>query len=221
MVKSFSKWSTYDQCPRKYKYRYKDRIPVIQTERNDAAQRGTRVHESVEHMLQGKREDVDEEIQEEFGEWLISLKNFDNIPELKFAIDKEFEVCDYDSPDCLVRGFIDLVVMPEVDGVPSVAGFEWKTGKLYDSHLAQKMLYGMVLLILYPDVKTTSITGVYFDHPKHNKKIVYSRSMLGTYKWMWLRRFDTMDADNVCAPNPSFLCKWCDYSKGNGGPCSF
>ena len=214
--KSYSKWGTYDQCPRKYKYRYNDRIPVLHTEKSEAAVRGTRVHDSVEHLFKGERTDVDEEIQD-YSEWLCSIKDsYDCIPEMRFALNNEFEACGYTDSDCLVRGFIDLVVKPE----NAIVAYEWKTGKEYPEHMDQKMLYGMVLLVLFPMVDEVSVTGVYFDQG-NNRKIIYKRAMLGTYKWMWLRRFETMDSDSVYAPNPSFLCRWCDYSKDRGGPCSF
>ncbi len=220
-AKSFSKWATYDRCPRQYKYRYTDKVAVIRTEKGEAAQRGTRVHNSVEELFKGTRPNVDEEIQDAYGEWLCSIRDgYECIPELKFALNQEFEVCGYYADDCLVRGFIDLVVKPEIDGKLSIAAYEWKTGKEWPEHLMQKMLYGMVLLVLFPQVDEVSVTGVYFDQG-HNRKIVYKRAMLGTYKWQWLRKFETMDADKTCAPNPNFLCKWCDYSKAKGGPCSF
>ena len=227
-AKSFSKWATYDQCPRKYKYRYRDKVAVIKTDKNEAALRGTRVHNSVEELFKGTRPNVDEEIQDAYGEWLCSIRDaYECIPELKFALNAEFESCDFDAPDCLVRGYIDLVVKDGKNSktgedveTPSIHGYEWKTGKEYPEHMQQKMLYGMILLILFPLVQEVSVTGVYFDQG-HNRKIVYKRGMLGTYKWQWLRKFEVMDKDTTCAPNPNFMCKWCDYSRASGGPCSF
>lgn len=217
-AKSFTQWSTYDKCPRKYRYRYRDHLPRIVTDKNEAAERGTRIHESVEDLFNVKREDVDEEIQDTYGEWLCSIRDaYEYKPEFRFALNREFEPCDYKDEDCIVRGFIDLVVFPDED---TVAAYEWKSGKEYPEHMHQKMLYGMSLLIAFPKTKEVKVTGVYFDQGM-NRPIVYKREMLPTYKWMWLRRFDTMDADETCAPNPTYLCNWCDYSKDKGGPCSF
>ena len=216
-ARSFTQWSMYDGCPRKFKYRYKDRIPVVQGVKSEAAIRGTRVHESIEHYFEDKRPDLDPEIHDNYFDFVEGLKdNYEYTAELKFAINKLWEPCDYKDENCLVRGFIDLVVFPE----GRLNAFEWKTGKEYDEHIHQKMLYGMVLLILYPDVKDATVTGVYLDQ-QMNRAVTYRREMLGTYKWMWDRRFSMMDNDEVCAPNPSFKCRWCDYSKANGGPCSF
>ena len=215
-ARSFTQWSTYDKCPRQFKYRYKDKLPLPRREKSEAAERGTRIHESVEHLFEGKREDVDPEIADMYQEWLLSIRGPDVVPELRFALDQNFEKCDYKDENCLVRGFIDLVIPFET----VVHSFEWKSGKIYPEHAHQKMLYGMVLLILYPKVKEVTVTGVYFDQGE-NQPVTYQRGMLGTYKWQWLRRFEVMESDEVCALNPNFMCRYCYYSKAKGGPCSF
>lgn len=217
-AKSFTQWGTYNQCPRKYKYRYRDKVVVSDRVKSPAAERGTEIHNTIEALFKDETNVLHPEIEENYGEFFRSLRStYDCEPEKRWAVNSAWEPCDYKDEDCLVRGFIDLFI--RMDNT-SVGVYEFKTGKEWDDHAAQKHLYGTVTLISEPDIKDVSVIGVYLDEQR-NRTTVYRTEMLSTYKWMWDRRLAMLDKDDICAPNPSFLCKWCDYSKDKGGPCQF
>lgn len=219
MPKSYSQWGMYNQCPRKYKYQYKDKLPAPYVP-SPAAERGTRIHESVEHFMLGQRPDLDEEIDDMYRDFFTGLRDeHEFIPEWQWAIGPEWEVCSYDNPSGVVRGFTDLLLWPD-SKKKSLHLYEFKTGQEYDDHIHQKLLYALAAFVHFPDVKDVTVTGLYFDKG-FNRITTYRAEMLINYKWMWERRFKQMDNDEVCAPNPSFKCKWCAFSKAKGGPCAF
>jgi len=61
---------------------------------------------------------------------------------------------------------------------------------------------------------------IYFDQGETHEN-QYDRNRLPTYQHLWDTRFSVMDDPRSYAARPSFLCRWCDYAKDNGGPCAF
>lgn len=217
VARSFSQWAVYNQCPRKFKHRYTDKIATDYVT-SPAAARGTEIHNSIEKLIKGEAETLHPEIEDMYGDFFRDLRDkYECHPEQRFAINTNWEECHWKDEDCLVRGFMDLVVDVAED---DCTVYEFKTGKEWDDHKFQKLLYGMVTLILKPKIKDVTVVGVYLDEGR-NAAVTYRREMLGTYKWTWDRRFDMLLKDKVCAPNPSFLCKWCDFNKDKGGQCQF
>jgi hypothetical protein len=138
-------------------------------------------------------------------------------PEKKFALTEDWESCDFDDEDAFVRGFIDLVL--ETPN-PTLTIYEYKTGGIYPEHVSQRALYGLVGLLLYPEYADVRVIGVYFDKLV-NEETTYPRSMIKEYKYMWNEKLTMIDKDDEYIPMPSFKCRFCDFSKYNGGPCEF
>ena len=68
--------------------------------------------------------------------------------EMKLALTREFEPCDYFAPDVWVRVYIDLVIVRD-----TTAGvFDWKTGKVKDDH-TQLGLNAAVLSRWMPEIE--------------------------------------------------------------------
>ena len=39
-------------------------------------------------------------------------------------------------------------------------------------------------------------------------------------KALWEQNVKPMFKDEIFAPLPSYMCRWCHFRKDNGGPCS-
>jgi hypothetical protein len=141
------------------------------------------------------------------------------IPEPVFLLDENWETTD-DQDNAMLKGFLDLKVIWD----DAVDIKEWKTGKVYDEHQMQRYLYGMVTLIQHPEVDEVEVETVYLDQNGKDAKQVFHRDNLQFMKSDWGSRIvkveNAIERDMFPA-NPQFLCRYCDFSKQNGGPCQF
>lgn len=210
---SYSKISTYLKCPRKFKHSYIDQLP--RKEAGPAASRGTEIHSAMENFLLGKTTELPAPVRF-YDDFLTQLKDAGAIPEIGFAVNRQWEITEPDAEDIFMIGYIDAL-LPHED---ELVIYDWKTGKIYDEHYDQRELYGIVSMILYPKYDRIRVENVYTDlqQIEHN---VFFREELEAARSKWMERVERIEADEVFVPNPQFACRWCDFSSANGGPCPF
>ncbi len=217
MAYSFSRINTFFQCKAKYNWSYIDiqDVPFIPS---TAMERGTEIHNSVEQFFNRASDLLHPDIHKHYGQFFLGLReNYECFPEYRWAMDWNWEPIKYNSPDAMLRGYMDLKLVPEDDNVQV---YEFKTGKIYPNHDMQKNLYGTVALLEHPENDHVDVTGIYFDL-KQNRPITYSAQMLGDYKGMWNSQITEIESCEDFIPEPSYACRWCQFSKSNGGPCAF
>jgi hypothetical protein len=214
---SYSGWSTYDKCPAKYKYSYIDKL--ARSEPGEAAQRGTKIHDSVEKFFQ-EGTPVSVEIRDTYQPWLESLAEEANCaPEWEWGVNDIWGHADFKDDNAAWRGFFDLKAVPLARG-DELYVYEWKTGKIYDDHAHQSSLYAAVGLCLHPWASSVTVTNVYFDQGKNVERKT-TRKELPAVIDIWNSRRQQVMNDDLMSPTPSFACRWCNFSKANGGPCRF
>lgn len=215
MYHTYSSIATHKECPRRYKYAYVDKLP--RGDRHEAAVRGDDVHQSAEDYLAGKRDDVHIDILQHQG-FFNQLRDAGAQPETKFAVDREWKPCSYDSSDRLIRGKIDI----ELADAQTI--YELKTGKRYEEHMSQMNLYGLIKLIEW-ETDHVDVICFYLDQPLSYKtnpqKISYAKDMVGSYKYFWNLAIEEIENDQTYMANPTWKCKFCPYSRDNKGPCEF
>lgn len=217
MAYSYSRINTFFQCKAKYNWSYIDvqDIPFVPS---PAMERGTEVHNSVEGFLRGHTEHLHPDIHKHYGQFFLGLReNYSVMPEHRWALDWNWEVCQYGDHNAMIRGFMDLKIVPHEDNLQI---YEFKTGKIYPDHDQQKLLYGTAGLCEHPEYEQVDVTGVYFDL-KQNRAITYPMEMLPEYKGVFNRQIAEIEACEDFIPEPSYSCRWCRFSKTNGGPCAF
>ncbi len=221
MKYSYSSLATYKQCPAKYEYAYitKPEVPGIPP--GPALERGSLVHDSIEAFLNGTNEFLHPDIHKNYGQFMFGIREAggDIRPEWKWGITWEFKPCAYDAPDCMFHGFIDLLVVPNKGEVINL--YEWKTGKVYiDPHIDQIHKYSVAVLSHFPDHPSVDAMVTWLDQVDY-KKVPYPQTMMFEYKPMLRSEIGTV-ADATRFPTmPGWKCKWCKFSKQNGGPCQF
>ena len=219
-AKSYSQVSLYEKCPRQWKLRYIDRFPVDR-EKSSAAARGTMIHESVEKFLLGEADEVHPEIAQWQG-WLQELRDEpDGVhAEFQFCLDEEWNPVPWDSEDGHIRGYIDTVYL-EIDNNEGTV-YEYKTGRKYPEHALQMELYSTVVLEMFEALEKVTAYPVYFDGKDTDSvPVEFTRDRQGTRKYLWSSRINRIDKDKYYAARPGMYCRWCDFSKSNGGPCEF
>jgi hypothetical protein len=212
---SYSKYSCWDKCPRKFKYRYIDKL---EEPKNTAMSRGTEIHESVEAYLLGKTDQLHPDIHSYYGQFMFGLRNAGVIPELKVAVDPLWKVVDWEG-DTYIRSVIDAHLPPDEAG--TVKGFEWKTGKMYPDHADQRELYMVKLKCQYPEAKRIEMTGVYFDLKKNSPTGLIPDYYQELKIELWDNKMRKILRDEVFEPNPTFACRYCHFRRDNNGPCQF
>jgi hypothetical protein len=211
---SLSSLSTYEKCALQYKFKYIDRIERPFS--SPAATRGLELHGAIEDFLTGKATELPHEINF-YTQYLTGLKSQDIYPEHVICLDRQWIPVRPESPERWYKGILDLKVKT---GETEATVIDWKTGKIYDSHDDQKSIYSLAVFAEQPSVQRVRAIHVYLDLGKNREK-TYDRSQMHELRTSWDSRVLKMEEAKEYIANPSFMCRYCAFSRGNGGPCKF
>lgn len=133
--------------------------------------------------------------------------------EKKLAIDINFQPCDYNSPDCLIRGNIDVLIITESNNVIVI---DHKTGKLKPifKHKVQLDTYLLFAAAHFPEMQGFQAA---IHSLKYQNQIDWaearSREYVVTKLQPWLLEYLEKQAAGVETIEAKLtpLCGWCDY----------
>lgn len=214
---SYSKIKLYESCAARYRYRYIEKLPSAPP--GPAAARGIEAHNQIEQYIKG------------YGSWdvppgpeqiypVLDKMRFRNEgwtgAEHKLGFCKEWKPSGFVADATWGRAVLDAVWQSKNKEVLEI--YEWKTGKPRDEYAEQRKLYAAVGLVWWK-VEKLSVTTVYLDNTAPNQRLNVSRSALPKLQDDWNARVELIEKDETFAPNPTFACRWCDYSRYKGGPC--
>jgi hypothetical protein len=208
---SYSKLSKYEGCPASYNFKYNLKLA---DPAGPAAVRGTGLHSTVEAYTKGEIPDLPPTIHHR--EFIDGLKAKGGKAEQAVYFNDKWEITQKEGYWCVM--VMDMLV--DEGEVASV--WDYKSGKFYDSHYDQLMLYSLGAMVKFPEAKTVYAGAIYIDQPKLVPiSRAFVREQEGVLKEHYEARVDRMFADTKFHPNPTMKCKWCPYSKKKGGPCQF
>lgn len=212
---SFSRLSTYRQCPQKLKF---TAIDKLKDPGSAAMDRGTEIHKECENYLRGLEEDVPASAML-FKIEMENLLNKEAWPEQQFAFRKDWTECAYFAKDVWLRVKIDAIV---IDGAYGRV-IDFKTGKVKPDGLEQLELCAIAAFIHYPHLQTVDVELWFLDHGIElpGEPLRYRREALPRLKAEWEKKVRHMFVDTRFMPTPSMLCGWCHFRKDNGGPCQY
>lgn len=209
MQHSNSSIKVYEQCPFKFKL---TRIDRLQEPSGDAANRGKQIHAEFETAIIGLPL-----IDPQYNYWLEYidvLRTKATQVESKFAITREWSICNFDDPMAWIRGIYDAIYFEN----DSAHVLDWKTGKERD-YADQLRLYATIILATNPSINRVSMEICYIDLEKRVSYGIVLRDHLDDLKKWLTERITKIESDTVFAPKPDYGCKWCHFRKSNGGPC--
>jgi len=101
--------------------------------------------------------------------------------------------------------------------------YDWKTGKIYPKHREQAALYALLTFALYPEIPETTVHFVYLDQ---NKSVPYyfrreSAQLERDRVVEKIKQIERAVEHDMFPAQPQFLCRYCNFSRANKGPCAF
>ena len=217
---SFSRWSCYEECPRKAKYKFIDKLPEPGSVAMD---RGADIHKKLERYLsQGGRFPKEATpLKDEYRK----LRKAEPMVEMQVAFTSRWEPSDWFGRDTWCRVVIDALVPPVVNAkTPVVDIRDHKTGKVREGagYEVQLELYGLTGLLMFPVAERATASLMFVDHgvivPVKDE---FKRSDVPALKKTWEKRVKPMMNDTRFQVRPGNYCRWCHFRRQNGGPCEY
>lgn len=215
---SFSRIQDFEQCKRRAKLKYLDKIPEPERplppgKTEHANDRGTRIHDAGERFARGGIELIPElqKFRPEF-ERLKALYAAGKVSlEGEWAMDRSWEPVAWASSDAWLRLKLDALVF--LSPTEAVA-IDYKTGKRFGNevkHNEQLQLYQLVTFLRYPKLETIHVELWYLDVDEL-VTVTYTRNQGLRFRRSFENRGDAMTTCTEFPPNPNiFSCKWCPY----------
>lgn len=234
---SVSKASLAAQCSQAFDYRYVQKLKGIPS--GSESKVGTVAHRAQELVIKGTkvRDAIDQAITEDgtlthseaeqvraFESAYVNFKTkldafahkhpFKEIhTELKLAIDINFQPCDYDGTDCLIRGNIDVLVITE-SGHAIIIDHKSGKRKPIFKHQVQLDTYLLFAAAHYPGIKgfQAAIHSLAYGN-EIDWAEARSREYVVTKLQPWLLSYLDKQAAglDVIKANITPLCGWCSF----------
>lgn len=206
---SYSGMSLWKQCPRRWEWTY---IEGNREPSGPAAMRGTLIHQMLEDYYNGKTAyPSGNSVLSPWQSTLEELVQFDPIAEGELAVDSGFVSTSFSDPLAFLRGAVDLrYSTDEADNI-----LDWKTGKIYDTHVDQGALYAAITPLT--DIKV--VRFYYLDQPLHTVEWRYTREQQLEQRERWAEQANIIRTATEYPATPSDKCQWCPLSWRRGGEC--
>lgn len=212
MAWSYSRLTTYEKCPKKFKYK----IDRVREAPSPAMERGSRIHKDAEEFLKGKHKKVPATLLA-FEPELKELRKLEAVPEEQIAVTSAWQRVEWFSPEAWLRIVIDARHL--IPARQSTKVIDFKTGRMYQEHLDQLELYSLVFFRLGRGT-LREVEGElwYIDHTEivHH---TFGESEVDDFEFRWRERIDPMLKAKEYPPTPGSHCRWCGFAASKGGPC--
>lgn len=211
---SYSRLSTWEECPRQFQYSYIENLPSSRPD-SPAATRGSAIHDKADKYLKGQLTTYPFEFVK-VSAHLISLKEKKAWSEMKLAVKQDWTPCDYKDGEAYFRAIIDVLYMDN-----TVAHIEdHKTGQTYPDHVIQLGDYVPLVAAHYPaDEYVTRL--IYVDQGIVTPPKITKANRIKPIRMLLDGRIKNAEDDDIFPLKPGQHCKWCNYSMRYGGPCAY
>ena len=208
---SYSRLSTYELCPKKFKASYIDKNYPDESGKACFV-KGKKKHSQLENYINFKvdptiipvRYDGDVKAASSMVDKLIN-NGYSISAEHQLAVDLDFNEASWFDKSVMYRAICDFIA---IRGDEATIG-DWKTGKFRDydgSKTGQLHLSAAIVFSLYPNINT--ITAAYF-FIEHKQTVMrrFTRDM--DLRTPFLESFDTVNNDKTFEPVRNSYCHWC------------
>lgn len=205
---SYSKLSTYETCPAKYKYRHIDGMRDPPT---PSMQRGTMLHRLCESVLNEPSAPIPEDLSL-VVEHLQRLRTHGAQAEKVWRLDAAWSPVPASG---WIKGIVDVHFLKDDE----LHIYDFKSGHRNTKHKGQLELYALLGLVLYPQAQTAEVGAIYLDAGKVGYVRTITRAEADAARPLWTARAQKMLTDAELQPTPGSHCYRCNFADRNGGPC--
>lgn len=219
---SYSRLALFELCPAQFKYKNIDKLPDPP---GPAMDRGNKVHkELADYLLRSGAPKPDVLKAGQKGAALAKqadeLRAMDpsrRIVEQQWGFTAKFKPCAWFGKDTWWRVVLDVgAVYP--DDTADVR--DWKTGKKYDTNDDQMRQFALAVFKRFPSVKAVT-TGLWYVDTGDEELAEFTKSDEPAIESDVKTRVHRMLTAETFSPRPNDKCRFCNFSKSKGGPCSF
>lgn len=217
---SYSRLAVYRKCPRQFKYKFVDKLPEP---KSAAMERGTAIHEVLQHYVEGKKAKLPDELKLSMGQELrdlyMRLRKAKAKCELEYAVDRAWAPTSWFDPTTWTRAKLDVELHLPMENAAEV--IDTKTGKVRAAeHAEQLEIYAVVEWSHRPLLDEVRAAMAYVDQGKLTWAVFTDReATLKRLRRKWEREAKPVLADRVYRAAPSKECSWCPFSGRRRGPC--
>lgn len=218
---SYSRLRTYEECPRKAKYQYLDKLGSDKPTPKAMA-RGSEIHAECEKWLRSRATAIPESMQM-FTKEFRKLRKIRNLQvEQQWAFTEDWGNADWfdTTGETWARIVVDAagIITEKKKQVYRIIDF--KTGKVREENEKQLELYALAGFHLQ-GVDLVRGELWYLDQGEI-VELTYAPSEIPAIDKAWRARAKRMTADKRFPTTPSHSsCNWCDFKKAKGGPCRY
>lgn len=207
---SFSKLSTYEKCPKHFKFKY---IDNLEEDEKECLKKGSEIHSILENFTDYKHNNriVEEFISSDLGKKYLEFINNSkpNRKEFAFGLTKQLEPCSFEDETCLFRGKVDLMFVKD----KMLNLIDYKTGKYKDEryqNYEQLIFYAIYFFYTYKYIRWIRISFVYVEHCLENH-LILSRDSLPIYIKKMISLISKIEHEEQFNCNMSRLCDYCSF----------
>lgn len=215
---SHSRAGDFEKCKKMFWLKYDQKIPEPERplppgKSEHANDRGTRIHDSCEHYVNGSSDDLCWEAEKHFGPQLDLMRVLHKQGmvslEGEWAMDKAWATAEWRI------GWLRLKLDAIVHLSPTEAiVIDYKSGKKFGNeikHGEQLQLYALVSFLRYPKLEKVTAELWYIDQNEVTT-LVFRRDQALRFKEKWDSRGNKITSCKDFPPNPNvFSCRWCPY----------
>ena len=219
---SYSKISTYKQCPYKFKLLYIDKIgkPVV----NEALIKGSKIHsllENYEYVINQYTENPQNAGNGKDVEYLNIVLTFSksdighdilnkqSIREHCVKFDENLNANDsLSKKETYLIGYIDRINLSN-----EIELIDYKTGKYKDpkfQDFEQLSIYGLYIFSKYPSINEIKLRYVYVEHCRENSKLI-TRADSAIIKQLLVNDLNEIKNAVQYPRKIQKLCDWCEF----------
>lgn len=224
---SYSRLGVFEQCPKRAKLQYVDRIPeperVLPPGKSEHANdRGTRIHEAAERFVKGGIELIPElksfesefyQLRELYKEGKVSLEG-------EWGNDRNWSPVAWMSDNVWVRLKLDALVHVADDHCLII---DYKTGKKNGNevkHTEQGQMYSVGTLARYPHLDGVTVEFWYTDQNETTVR-TYTPEDIARFRNRFTERGLRVTSETEFPARPNiFNCKFCPYGSWGTGHCA-
>jgi len=214
---SYSRLSTYQNCPRKFKLQFLDKA-FPDDSNNPHFARGNRIHEQLEHYVMWKNagQNFDKPPMAEEAKNAVPIieKIFDNytsvLPEQKLCIDKNWNKIGWFDKSAYLRAILDLIAFKPRKALIG----DYKTGKVreYNQYGGQLHLNAAMLFAVEPEVEEIDVAYFFVDH-KQTVNVRFTRDQYDEFRKHFVEQHEKVNAEKNWPPKINQYCKWCPATR--------